>query len=252
MLALDEEPIDGRDQRVVVDRLLQIRLGVDRRGLGGGIGAEREDRDGRELGVVFLRDAKLPAIHDGHHQVEEDDVRLRRRAKPVESLATVRAPGHAKALHGEQAVERFANVGVVLDDEERTARRALLEIRRPHAENCGAGVRHVEALRELGHDDSSSHASRASVASCLNRSILAARHSLSPDSLVALFTSTHARPIPSHAAQKSRRRLAQLAPPFDRSRVAARSVGSSNESMPGVQPRRVDESRRLDRRRHQR
>ena len=45
VLALDEQPIDGRDERVVVDGLLQVRLGVDRRGLGRRVRAEREHRD---------------------------------------------------------------------------------------------------------------------------------------------------------------------------------------------------------------
>jgi len=34
----------------------------------------RDHGDARELRVLLLLDAELPAVHDRHHQVQQDDV----------------------------------------------------------------------------------------------------------------------------------------------------------------------------------
>ncbi len=85
-----EDATNGFDQGRVLERFLDVRLGVDRGGLRRVVGGQGDDRDGRQRRVALLLDAKLPAVLHWHHEIEQDEVGDRRPAQAVERLGAVR------------------------------------------------------------------------------------------------------------------------------------------------------------------
>ncbi len=122
MLTGEHQAIDRHDECVEVDRFLHVRIGVDRRGFGRSIRGECDDGDLREHGIPILLDAKLPAVHHGHHEIEDDHVGARTLPERLERVETVRASGDRVPLHAQQIIERLANARVVLDEEQRRRR----------------------------------------------------------------------------------------------------------------------------------
>ena len=65
---------DEFEQAIEVERLLQKRRAAE---VGGTRLIERREHDDRHVGqrrVFALPSSELPAVHDGHHQVEQDEV----------------------------------------------------------------------------------------------------------------------------------------------------------------------------------
>ncbi len=78
-------------------------------------GGEDDHRDGRGLGVLALGLAELPTIHDGHHQVEQDQGReALGGVEPVEGLLAVGDGGDAIPGVLQRVHHRFAEIVVVL------------------------------------------------------------------------------------------------------------------------------------------
>jgi hypothetical protein len=105
----------GADRLVQVSRRLQI---IVRRRQTRARGHQQHWNVG-EQGIPQLVAAKVPAVHDRHHQIQQDHVAstLVLFEQPQRLCAVARAQ-HAVTGILQDACERFAPVGLVLDDED--------------------------------------------------------------------------------------------------------------------------------------
>ena len=111
---------DQLEEAIEIEGLSQERDGVD---LGGPTmvqGRQDDDRDGRERRVGLLLPTELPAVHDGHHQVEEDDVWPVALPEVFEGLTAVGHGGGDKPFEREQLRHHVAKLDVVFDDQDGT------------------------------------------------------------------------------------------------------------------------------------
>src|SRR5437868_606509 len=78
-----------REQAIEVERLLQEGVGLETRRAALIERGEYDDRHRGDRRIGLLLAAKFPAVHDRHHQVEEDHLRLLGRVQVGERLAAV-------------------------------------------------------------------------------------------------------------------------------------------------------------------
>src|SRR5512132_843634 len=107
-----EGAIHGGDEVVVVERLAQelLRAEPAQALLAGG---HDDDGDVGEGGIALDLVEEMPAIHDGHHQVEHDDLGEVAVAEAVERLLAVRRRLHHVAFVLEDVAHRLAEIVVV-------------------------------------------------------------------------------------------------------------------------------------------
>src|SRR6266498_3064504 len=88
------------EEHVQVDRLGNIAVGFEPQSvlLAIGLRGDHDNRDLRQVRVLPLFVAKLPAVHDRHHQVEEDHGRAGPSSQSAESLEAMAGAGDAIAL----------------------------------------------------------------------------------------------------------------------------------------------------------
>src|SRR6266542_5459423 len=79
-------------------------------------GGDDDDRDVADGRIELLLGPELPAVHDRHHEIEQDDVGVLA-ASRGQGLATVGRRADLVALDLEDLRERLADSGVVLHDE---------------------------------------------------------------------------------------------------------------------------------------
>jgi hypothetical protein len=78
---------------------------------------EHDNRDRSQRRIAHLFGPELEAIHDRHHQVEEDDLGARPGAQQLEGGAPISGAQHGIAGVLEDGDERLAHVAIVLDDQ---------------------------------------------------------------------------------------------------------------------------------------
>jgi hypothetical protein len=107
--------------RVLADRVEQLvqieRLLDESRCVHAGHATERRQHDHRDigqLGIALLRCAELPAVHAGHHEVEEHDVRVHG-PRLAKRLGSVTGPVHHVALVREHLRHGLTDVALVVD-----------------------------------------------------------------------------------------------------------------------------------------
>jgi hypothetical protein len=116
-----EHGLDPGDQRGLVDRLGQVLLGaglealdhVDRVRLGG----DQDDRHERQPGLALEPPADLDAVHLGHHNVEQDEIRMVFAGGRQGGLAVGRGQD-VVALAGQAGAEDVQVRRVVVGDED--------------------------------------------------------------------------------------------------------------------------------------
>ena len=86
-----------------------------------------------ELRISQLFGAKVPAVHDRHHQVEQDDARPQAAAELIERSAPVCGQRDGVALRLEQFIEGCPHAQVVVDNEDSIggARQVLFRLPSP-------------------------------------------------------------------------------------------------------------------------
>jgi hypothetical protein len=67
------------------------------------------------MAQLFL--TKLHAVHDRHHQVEQDGTRSQATVELIEGFAAVLGGLHRKPLGAEECVKALANIRMVVDHE---------------------------------------------------------------------------------------------------------------------------------------
>src|SRR2546421_2793074 len=114
--------LEGAKQGIAVDRLAQESGRVD------GLFARcrHDHRYRREVGVVFLVFAKLPAVHHRHREIQDDGVGPVSCAKDVQRLQSVVGDEDAIVVLLEKNGELLADVAIVLDNEHATPRHGAL------------------------------------------------------------------------------------------------------------------------------
>src|SRR6185503_19240036 len=68
--------------------------------------------------VFHLLGSELPTVHDGHHEIEQDEAGGRLLRADIERFASVGILAHDVAFELEDLRESLADVVVVLDDED--------------------------------------------------------------------------------------------------------------------------------------
>jgi len=82
------------------------------------VGGEDDDGDFGDFGAFLLFGAEEPAVHDGHHEVEEDEVWRFGGVELVEGFLAVACGDDVVAFFFEDLGDCVADVWVVLDDED--------------------------------------------------------------------------------------------------------------------------------------
>ncbi len=123
-----------RQQPVEVERLAQRRRQAE---LVDALRIQvvRRDDDNRDVGDerrLPLQGPQLEAVQVGQHDVEQDEIRLRRRVKPPKRLASVGAAVDAEALCREELRQRRAQHEVVLDQQHQAGGRFSRALLGPH------------------------------------------------------------------------------------------------------------------------
>ena len=110
-----DAPLDRGNENREIERFLDeaIDMRVDQQLSETEARAHDDDRRRAAFSPAFQ---KLEAIHDGHHQVEEDHVG-RRSVTTVECLLAVRHGGYPVTLIAESSGNHIANRGVVFSDQ---------------------------------------------------------------------------------------------------------------------------------------
>src|SRR5437870_10807974 len=119
-LALLAVPSHERQQRVGIERLLEVARDTEARRLLADVARARadDDGDGRHPRIADLRGPELPTVHARHHEVEQDQAGRFGYLEPVERLAAVEGELHQIALRLQELPERIPELDVVLDDED--------------------------------------------------------------------------------------------------------------------------------------
>src|SRR5262245_58192675 len=108
------------EQPVEIERLLEHGRSVD---FGGAPLIERGQDNHRNAGkgwVGLLLAPEFPAVHDRHHQVQEDDVGLGAPLEIFERLEAIGGGRRPEPLEREQLGHHLAEIGIVFDNENRT------------------------------------------------------------------------------------------------------------------------------------
>jgi hypothetical protein len=71
-------------------------------------------------GSACWRRRKLPAVHDGHHEIEQNHVGTVGFLEILERFAAIRHGRGVESLEVEQLRHHVAQVGIILDDQNRT------------------------------------------------------------------------------------------------------------------------------------
>ena len=111
--------LDGLEQRFEPNGFAKNGCGIDRQLLTRVVSRDHDDRNLVELGIGQLLLAKFPSVHDGHHQVEQDERRKSRHAasKELERRAAIFMGRYLETFVLEDRNHRGAYVRVILDDE---------------------------------------------------------------------------------------------------------------------------------------
>ena len=118
-LRRQQRPFNRAEESPGLERLWEVSVGVDRGCLRRRVRRDDQHGNGREAGIPLLLDPELPAVHDRHHEIEEDGVGALSGPKMLQRLEPVRAGARVVALVAEKSEERLPNVRVVFDDEDR-------------------------------------------------------------------------------------------------------------------------------------
>src|SRR3954452_1164815 len=111
---------DQREQPVEIQRFFEESRRVEvRRAV---LIERREDdhRDRRERRIGLLLAAEFPSVHHRHHQIEQNDVGLRRVVEILQRFAAVGHRRGLKSLEREQLRHHLAQVFVVFHNQHRT------------------------------------------------------------------------------------------------------------------------------------
>ena len=133
------------EEMIEIHRFLQELGDAQVRRCPGQVGARGQHEDGNrcQIGVTQLFLTKLPAVHDRHQEVQDDEVDRRAGAQKGQCLLAV-GRGHREAVrrfHGHD--QPFADHGVILDHQDRLARRRSCLLHKP-SQRAG---RHGQARR---------------------------------------------------------------------------------------------------------
>jgi hypothetical protein len=116
-----ERAAEGVEKALGVERFRQVEVRIDRRRLRARVGRHDDDGDARELRIALLSNAKLPAVHDRHSKVEENDVRRTGRLDLGERLLSVDGRRDLIAVASQKRGHGFAQSDIVFDDEHTSA-----------------------------------------------------------------------------------------------------------------------------------
>ena len=92
---------------------------------------ERGQHDHGNIGqrrVVLLSPAKLPTVHNRHHQIEQDDVGTGSVAEICKRLAAIGDGFDLVSLEGQQLRHHLAQICIVLDNQHGTRRRHVYPV----------------------------------------------------------------------------------------------------------------------------
>ena len=135
---------DVGEELLVVPRLLDEVFGPCADGVddvaNGAVGGDHDDRKLR----VHLGDAgeEVDAGFAGERQVEEEKVVLVA-SEGIEAGGSVDGHRDVKAFEGEESIERLADGGFVVDDEDSSPRRPVVVISGMRRSRCIENLRHV-------------------------------------------------------------------------------------------------------------
>jgi len=79
---------------------------------------EDDDRNTGQHGILFLLAAERPPIHDGHAEVEQDDVRIAAIPEVLERFLSVVRLGGAESLELEEFRHQPRQVAIVIHDKD--------------------------------------------------------------------------------------------------------------------------------------
>jgi len=81
------------------------------------LSGEDDDRNAREGWIGELGSTKRPAVHDGHVQIEQDDIGYPTAAQVRERYLTIAGFNRGKPVEPQESCERPANGVVVIHDQ---------------------------------------------------------------------------------------------------------------------------------------
>src|SRR5688572_24860142 len=112
-------PSDNFKQLTVADRLPDIAPCSELPRLLTYIPVRRDDdhRNRGEAGVLGLGRTELRAVHDRHHEVQEDEAGMKPVTKPVERLPAVFGARHGITFILQDVAQTFRDIGVIIDDQ---------------------------------------------------------------------------------------------------------------------------------------
>ena len=124
-LALIEQRIHFMEERCRIDGLGEIAIDAEAEtALLIFDDGQDDDRNVHGGGIVLQHGSHVESIHLRHHHVENDEAR-RLFADKGERLAAVLGEAHDVARLGELLLQQRANVGVVIDDQDRLVARLV-------------------------------------------------------------------------------------------------------------------------------
>ena len=120
---LDEDPAHLVTHAVRTQWLAEISRGVDRLGLRAPVRRDGQDGNVEQQRIRLLQRPEPPAVHDGHPQVQHDQIGALPRMQLVQRLLPVLRGRHAVALVREDRLQRVSDGPIVLDQQDSLARR---------------------------------------------------------------------------------------------------------------------------------
>ena len=100
------------------------------------VGGDDELGDPGERRIVAQGVAQLPAAHDGHHQVEQDDAGPHTRVQKVQGLLAVGGLRHGEAVILQGLAQALPQIGVVLDHEDLSVCHGCADIMQETCPSC--------------------------------------------------------------------------------------------------------------------
>ena len=113
---------DKLEEPIEVERLLQKRRAAEIGRARVVDGRQNDHRHAGQRGIFPLAPAELPAVHDRHHEIKQDEIGWVATLQILEGIAAI---GHGlgpEAFEGEQLGHHVAQVGVVFDDQDGAVR----------------------------------------------------------------------------------------------------------------------------------
>src|SRR5262249_54605428 len=90
------------------------------------LAGENDDRDGSQVRVAVPFLKERPAIHNGHHEVQQDAARVPRCATQIlESFGPVCSQDYVVTVFLEELSKRFARIGIIIHHQDNRHRRDL-------------------------------------------------------------------------------------------------------------------------------